>query len=247
MNKFIIVIFLFGSTLCFSQNPNVIPLSGFIGLKSDGSLDSSSIENETKQILNSIKVLLEANQMSLKNVIKTTIYVTDLKNFKKINETYATYFTENPPARETVQVKSIQKGAHIEIAFVFSPTFDQKIILTDKAPKPIDPYSQAVKSGGVLYLSGQIALKTDGALDSTSIQNETAQIISNIKAILEADQMTLKNLITCKVYVTNMTDLKKIDEIYYRSFGKKSPIREVVEVKALPKGAHVEISVIAAH
>jgi 2-iminobutanoate/2-iminopropanoate deaminase len=81
-------------------------------------MDSSSIENETNLIIQTIKTILEAAEMDLKNIVKTTIYLTDLKNFKKVNDIYSKYFPENPPARETVEVNALPKGAHIEISVI---------------------------------------------------------------------------------------------------------------------------------
>ena len=126
----------------------------------------------------------------------------------------------------------------------FSQT-DKQILFTDKAPKPIGPYSQAVKVNHTVYVSGQIALKTDGTMDSTSIENETIQVITNIKAILEADNMTLKHVVKATIYVTDLKNFKKINETYATFFNENPPARETVEVKALPKSAHIEISVIA--
>jgi 2-iminobutanoate/2-iminopropanoate deaminase len=127
---------------------------------------------------------------------------------------------------------------------IFSQTHKQ-IIYTDKAPKPIGPYSQAIKMGNTLFVSGQIALKTDGTLDSTSIENETNQVLNNIKMILEAAKMDLRNVAKITIYVTNLANFKKINDIYSSYFEKDPPARETVEVKALPRGAHIEISVIA--
>ena len=126
----------------------------------------------------------------------------------------------------------------------FSQT-DKQILFTDKAPNPIGPYSQAVKVNNTVYVSGQIALRTDGTMDSTSIENETIQIITNIKSILEADKMALKHVVKATIYVTDLKNFKKINDTYATFFNENPPARETVEVKALPKGAHIEISVIA--
>lgn len=122
---------------------------------------------------------------------------------------------------------------------------NNKVIFTDKAPKPIGPYSQGILTGNTLYVAGQIALKADGNLDTTSIENETTQIIQNISAILQAGKMTLKNVVKTTVYVTDLKNFKKLNDTYATFFTQNPPARETVEVKALPKGARIEISVIA--
>jgi 2-iminobutanoate/2-iminopropanoate deaminase len=122
---------------------------------------------------------------------------------------------------------------------------ERKIIFTDKAPKPIGPYNQAILAGNTLYVSGQIALKLDGVLDSTSIENETTQVFNNLKAVLEAAKMDLKNVVKSTIYLTNMKDFKKVNDVYAKHFLNVAPARETVEVKSLPKGAHIEISLVA--
>lgn len=127
---------------------------------------------------------------------------------------------------------------------VFSQT-ERKIIFTDKAPAPIGSYSQAIKVGNTLYLSGQVALKPDGTMDSTSIENEATQVLANLKVILAAAKMEFKNVVKSTIYLTSLKDFKKVNDIYAKHFPENPPARETIEVKNLPKGAHIEISMVA--
>jgi 2-iminobutanoate/2-iminopropanoate deaminase len=129
--------------------------------------------------------------------------------------------------------------------FFCSSQTEKRVVFADKAPAPIGPYSQGVKAGATLYVSGQIALRSDGSLDSSSIENETTQVLNNIKAILEAAKMNMKQIAKSTIYVTDLKNFKRINDIYAAWFPENPPARETVEVRALPKGAHVEISVIA--
>lgn len=123
----------------------------------------------------------------------------------------------------------------------------KKIIYTDKAPAPIGPYNQAVLVGNTLYTSGQIALnpKTmDLVLDN--IETETKQVMENMKAVLEAADMTFENVIKTTIFIMNMGDFSKINTIYGSYFDKKTaPARETVQVAGLPKNVNLEISMIA--
>ncbi|MDG1778517.1 MAG: Rid family detoxifying hydrolase [Flavobacteriaceae bacterium] len=124
----------------------------------------------------------------------------------------------------------------------------KKIITTDKAPAPIGPYNQAVLLGDLLYTSGQIAIdpKT-GVLEIDDIESETTLVMENIKAILEAAEMTFENVVKSSIFVSDMHNFSKINEIYGRYFNTETaPARETVEVANLPKFVNVEISVIAA-
>ena len=124
----------------------------------------------------------------------------------------------------------------------------KKIITTDNAPAPIGPYNQAVLLGDLLYTSGQIAIdpKT-GVLEIDDIESETTLVMENIKAILEAAEMTFENVIKSSIFVSDMHNFSKINEIYGRYFNAETaPARETVEAANLPKFVNVEISVIAA-
>lgn len=123
----------------------------------------------------------------------------------------------------------------------------KQIINTDKAPFPIGPYNQAVLNGNTLYTSGQIAMDaTSGKLYTNSIQEETKKVMQNLKFILEAAGMDFSNVVKATIFLSDMNNFAKVNEIYGNHFDEaNAPARETVEVAALPKGANVEISVIA--
>jgi 2-iminobutanoate/2-iminopropanoate deaminase len=123
----------------------------------------------------------------------------------------------------------------------------KKIIFTDKAPEPIGPYSQAILSGNTLYTSGQIAInpKTN-ELVLDSIETETEQVMQNLKAVLEAANMSFDNVIKTTIFIMNMGDFVKINSIYSQFFtNENAPARETVQVSCLPKNVNIEISMIA--
>ncbi len=122
---------------------------------------------------------------------------------------------------------------------------DKKIIFTPNAPAPIGPYSQAVLVNNTLYCSGQIALTSEGTLDTSSIENETKQIMANINEVLKTSGMNFGNIVKTSIFLTDMNDFATVNETYSKFFDKDFPARETVQVSALPKGVHVEISVIA--
>lgn len=123
----------------------------------------------------------------------------------------------------------------------------KKIINTPHAPAPIGPYNQAVLSGNTLYTSGQIAINPKtGALVLDDIKTETTQVMTNLKAVLEAAKMTFDHVIKSTIYISDMNDFVSINEIYGSYFDEaNAPARETVQVAQLPKNVNVEISVIA--
>ncbi len=123
----------------------------------------------------------------------------------------------------------------------------KKIIYTDKAPAPIGPYNQAVLVGNTLYTSGQIALNPSTMeLVLDTIEIETKQVMENMKAVLEAAEMTFENVVKTTIFIMDMNDFAKINSVYGSYFDEKTaPARETVQVAGLPKGVNVEISMLA--
>ena len=123
----------------------------------------------------------------------------------------------------------------------------KKIIFTENAPAPIGPYNQAILTGNTLYTSGQIAINpATGELVTDNIEVETAQVMENMKAVLEAANMTFENVVKTSIFIMNMNDFGAINEVYGSYFNEKTaPARETVQVACLPKNVNVEISMIA--
>lgn len=131
------------------------------------------------------------------------------------------------------------------VLYAFSDNNGKQTICSKNAPRPIGPYSQAIRSGKLVYVSGQIALNSNGNLDTSSIENETKQVLNNIKEVLEAANLKMQNINKVSIYTTNLKYFSQINEVYKSYFMGQYPARETIQVSALPKGAHIEISVMA--
>jgi 2-iminobutanoate/2-iminopropanoate deaminase len=124
---------------------------------------------------------------------------------------------------------------------------DKKIIKSAKAPAPIGPYNQAVQSGNMLFISGQIAINpSTDQLVKDDIIAETHQVMQNLKAILSEAGMTFNEVLKTTIFVTDINNFSIINEVYGKYFNDYFPARETVQVAALPKNVNVEISMIAA-
>lgn len=123
----------------------------------------------------------------------------------------------------------------------------KKIINTKNAPAPVGPYNQAVLAGDTLYTSGQIAINPKtGELVTNTIEEETKQVMENLKIVLAAAEMTFENVAKTSIFIKNMNDFSKINSVYGKYFeAGNEPARETVEVGNLPKFVNVEISMIA--
>jgi 2-iminobutanoate/2-iminopropanoate deaminase len=123
----------------------------------------------------------------------------------------------------------------------------KEIVTTDRGPKPIGPYSQAIKAGGFIFLSGQVALDPkSGELTAGDIRQQTERTLENVKGILEASGSNLHHVVKTTVFLKDMNDFAAMNEVYGRYFTAAPPVRSTVQVARLPKDALVEIEVTAA-
>lgn len=121
----------------------------------------------------------------------------------------------------------------------------KKIIKTDLAPKAVGTYSQGVEVGGIFYFSGQIGLNNKTGELGKDFDEQLHEILNNIDGLLKSQDLKRENIIKTTIFMTNLNEFSKVNEAYTNYFTEPYPARSTVEVKALPKGALVEIEVIA--
>jgi 2-iminobutanoate/2-iminopropanoate deaminase len=120
------------------------------------------------------------------------------------------------------------------------------VVYSSLAPEPIGPYSQAIQTGNMLFISGQIAIqRSTGNLITDNIETETKQVMQNISEILKSAGMDFSHVVKSTIFLQNMTNFPQVNEVYGQYFKQHPPARETVEVSRLPKDANVEISCIA--
>lgn len=120
------------------------------------------------------------------------------------------------------------------------------VVYSSHAPEPIGPYSQAVLAGGMLFVSGQIAIqRSSGNIIAGNIEDETTQVMINLSEVLKAAGMSFRDVVKCTIFLKDMGNFPKVNDIYGQYFTENPPARETVEVSRLPKDVNVEISCIA--
>jgi 2-iminobutanoate/2-iminopropanoate deaminase len=123
----------------------------------------------------------------------------------------------------------------------------KEVVFTPRGPKPIGPYSQAIKANGFLFISGQVALDPQsGEMVGSEVRQQTERVLENLKAILEASGTSFKHAVKTTVYLKDMNDFPAMNEVYARYFTTTPPARSTVQAARLPKDALVEIDVVAA-
>jgi 2-iminobutanoate/2-iminopropanoate deaminase len=122
----------------------------------------------------------------------------------------------------------------------------KKIISTNEAPAAVGPYSQAVRVGGMVFTAGQIPLDPkSGQIASQDVGEQTRRVLDNLQAVLKAEQLTFSHVVKTTVFLTDLADFQTVNEIYASYFRDQPPARSTIQVAGLPKGARVEIEVIA--
>jgi 2-iminobutanoate/2-iminopropanoate deaminase len=140
-------------------------------------------------------------------------------------------------------------GFNIAAAIASAQDAGKNVIATPDAPAAIGPYSQAVRVGKTVYLSGQIAIdpKSNQAMGDASIEDQTRRVLDNIKAVLAADGLTMENIVSTTVFLKDVSEFAKMNEVYATYFKKAPPARATIEVAHLPRDMKIEISAIAVH
>ena len=121
----------------------------------------------------------------------------------------------------------------------------RRVVSTDEAPAAIGPYSQAVRAGELLFTSGQIPLLPDGSLKTGDVGAQTRQVLTNLRAVLEAGGSSLKNVVKCTCFLKDMNHFAQMNEVYAEFFPDEPPARSAVEVARLPRDVLIEIEAVA--
>jgi 2-iminobutanoate/2-iminopropanoate deaminase len=122
-----------------------------------------------------------------------------------------------------------------------------KVIHTNEAPRAIGPYSQGIIAGNFFYSSGQIPLKLDGSFEEGPIEDQTKQVFENLIAILRAADLTLQDVVKTTVFLHDMNEFSRMNEIYEQYFGDHKPARSTIQVARLPKDVKVEIEIVGCY
>ena len=201
-------------------------------------------EAQVKQAMENLGAVLKAADLDFSHVVKANVYLTDIKDFSKMNPVYRGYFKSDPPARTTIAVPALPGDSHVEITFIASRSGRKTI--RPEGSNPNAPYSPGIMVGDALYLSGQggVDPKT-GQLVQGPIEAHVKQTLENCGAILKAAGMDFSNVVTANVYLPDMGNFEKMNGVYRTYFKSDPPSRTTVGVAALPGETPVEITFVA--
>ena len=203
-------------------------------------------EAQVKQALENLGAVLKAAGMDFSQVVNANVYLTDIKDFSRMNDVYRNYFKSDPPARTTIAVPALPGESQIEITFVACRSGRQMVRPESLKPISNAPYSLGVMAGDVLYLSGQGSFDPKTSqLAQGPIETHVKQTMENCGAILKAAGMDFSNVVTANVYLPDMGNFEKMNQVYRSYFKTDPPSRTTVGVAALPGQTPVEITFVA--
>ncbi|MEI7432837.1 MAG: RidA family protein [Methanomicrobiales archaeon] len=133
----------------------------------------------------------------------------------------------------------------MSLVVLIPPHHQKQVIVTDKAPRPIGPYSQAIHSDNLVYTSGQIGIDPETGNLSSTIEGQTDQVMRNLQEILRESGLDFSDVVVTRIYLTNLSDFSTVNTIYAHYIGNSSPARSTIQVAGLPRGAMVEIEMTA--
>jgi reactive intermediate/imine deaminase len=205
-------------------------------------------EAQVKQSLENLGAVLKAAEMKFSDVVNANVYLTDIKNFQAMNKVYKTYFPTNPPARTTIAVPALPGDSQVEITFIASRSKNRQYVYPEGVkPMPSDLYSGGVRVGDILYLSGQGSRNyRTKEFPQGEFEAHVKQVMDNLGAVLQAAGMDFSNVVKSNVYLTDMANFQRLNDVYKSYFKTDPPARTTVGVSALPGEPPIEVSFIAA-
>jgi len=235
-----------------SSNCSFVYLAGVIGTDPRSNALPEGITEQTKQAMKNIQALLGRANSSLSNVIKTTIYLSDMKDFQGLNEEYGKWFNKGEyPTRTCIAVKQLPKDAKVEIDIIAveEPYTKYQNVVGDDVPKPLAPYSVGKRirpNTPLLFMSGVIGQDEQGRLPE-SVGEQTRNALKAIASSFTATKGGFDKVVKATVLLTDMKDFAEMNEEYGKWFPKgKEPARLCVATTELPRKAKVQIELVLA-
>ncbi len=203
----------------------------------------SEIKKQTEYTLKKLETILKAADSSLKNVVKADVYLTDINDLFKMDEVWRHYFPKHPPARTIIPVKTLGwLGCRIEITLIaVTAGTDRQVIHTGRAPKPLTHESQAIKTGNLVFISGQMAADEEGLAGEARIdpdypyyelriKKQVEYIINNTRHICEAAGIGIDSIVRKRAFHTDLRDFSPSWEVWNQYFPKGPPASTTIEV-----------------
>mmetsp|Transcript_3168 Transcript_3168/g.9665 ORF Transcript_3168/g.9665 Transcript_3168/m.9665 type:complete len:281 (-) Transcript_3168:88-930(-) len=229
----------------------IVTHGGIVYLSGQIPTDTSdqSIGGQTLQVLNRIDSLLKTAGTEKSHLLSVSVWLKDINDFAAFNDAWDKWLdTENKPTRAVVEAKLAKSEWLVEVAATAAMPSKAGVIQTDKAAAAVGPYNQAIRlEDGLIFVSGCIGLLPEsGNMVGDSLEEQTAQVLSNMKEILAAGGASPNDIVKTTILLVDIADFAKVNDIYKDFFDNgRVPARATFAVKDLPKGAKIEIECVA--
>lgn len=225
-----------------------IYLSGTLAEDAAGDAPASSgVGWETRRTLERMRDVLQAAGSSLDDVVAVMVYLTAASDFQEMNQAYRAFWPGDPPTRTTVITTLVVPDARVEISMVaVAPGGERAIVLPEGWKKSPNPYSYAIRSGEMLFLSGLVARRgSDNTFVSGDVRVQTRTIMENAAQLLDAAGLSFRDVVSARIYLTRAADFPAMNEVYREFFPEAPPARATVQSGLAGPEAVVEITFVA--
>jgi reactive intermediate/imine deaminase len=224
----------------------LVYVAGTLGTDAKGAV-SGDIKAQTKQTLDNIGATLQKAGSSLANAASVIVYLKSQSDFAAMNEVYRTYWPKDPPTRTTIVASLVRPEALIEISMVAIPTGGERVVVhpADWMPSP-NPYSYGIRSGTTLFLSGLVSRNgKDNSVVKGDMSAQTKTVLDNGAAILKAAGMSYADVVSSRVFITDVSNFQEMNTAYRTYFPEKPPARATVRAPLMGADYLVEITMVA--
>jgi reactive intermediate/imine deaminase len=226
----------------------LIYLSGTLAQDESGAVVSKGdVGAQTRRVIERMRDVLAAAGSSLEQVVAVTVYLTSASDFQTMNDAYRPFWPKDPPTRTTVVTKLVAPDALVEISMVALPAGAARTVIHPPAwAKSPNPYSYAVRAGDTVFLSGLVSRKgADNSLVAGDAAAQTRVVLQNAQELLQAAGMTMANVVSARVYLTDAADFAAMNAVYREFFPQNFPARATVKAALAGAGPVVEITLVA--
>lgn len=235
------------------QVGDLVFLSGQVGTRPEHptQLVAGGLETEARQVFANLGHILKAANCSFADVVKTNLLLADIADFDRVNAIYRENFKSDLPARAAYQAAALPLGALVEIeaVAVVASAGDsaKKVVWTGLSPTPLAPKSQAIQGGGWLHISGQQGQTLENPSHMLGdVEAEARQALTNMGLILQAANCTFKNVVKTTIFLSDVSDFSRVNNIYKEFFTQDFPARAAYQVAGIPLAGKIQIDAVAA-
>jgi 2-iminobutanoate/2-iminopropanoate deaminase len=240
----------FGSLLPFNaamRSGSTLFLSGTMGSESQGTEIPRAMEDQVSNIFARFEGLLERADMRLEDVVSANVYLADARDYSEMNRSYRDFLGEDPPARATVETGLVRPEGLVEISLIaVHRTVERKVIRPSGWPRPSAPYSWGVLAGRTLYISGVVG--TDPVRSEATpgdIKQQCDQAFKNVETIVRAAGLSLSDVVSMRVFLTDTRDFDEMNEAFRRFFPEDPPVRATVRARLANPRLRIEVQGVA--